>query len=225
MTKLLRSTRLVGWALAALTAVAPAVAQGQGAVITGRVQSEQGQALVGANVQIAELNISIGTSESGAFSITVPAARVRTAPVVLRVRAIGYVPETRQVSLTAGNQNFNFSLKKDVTQLSDVVVTGVTAATEAVKLPFTVAQINEKDMPGSRLESSRAAPRGKVPGAMIVSATGRPGLLTVRSSSRTCVAPRDGSQQQPWICRWRPAQGYWLTNPNTRDAKPEGAPR
>jgi TonB-dependent SusC/RagA subfamily outer membrane receptor len=138
------------------------------------VQSEQGQALVGANVQIAELNISIGTNESGAFSITVPAARIRTAPVVLRVRAIGYVPETRQVSLTAGNQNFNFSLKKDVTQLSDVVVTGVTAATEAVKLPFTVAQINEKDMPvaGSNPLSQL---QGKVPGAMIVSATGRPG--------------------------------------------------
>lgn len=173
MTKLLRSTRLVRWVLAAVFAVAPAVAHGQ-TVITGRVQSEQGQALIGANVQIAELNISIGTSESGSFSITVPAARIRTAPVVLRVRAIGFVPESRQVSLTAGNQSFNFSLKKDVTQLSDVVVTGVTAATEAVKLPFTVTQINESQMPvaGSNPLSQL---QGKVPGAMIVSATGRPG--------------------------------------------------
>ena len=174
MTKLLRSTRLVRWALAALTAIAPAVAQAQGVVITGRVQSEQGQALIGANVQIAELNISIGTNESGSFSITIPAARVRTAPVVLRVRAIGFVPETRQVSLTAGNQNFNFSLKKDVTQLSDVVVTGVTTATESVKLPFTVAQISEKQMPVAG-SNPLAQLQGKVPGAMIVSATGRPG--------------------------------------------------
>ena len=174
MTKLLRSTKLFRWVAAALLVALPVVAQAQGAVITGRVQSEQGQPLAGANVQIAELNVSIGTSAAGTFSITIPAARMRTAPVVLRVRAIGYVPQTRNVSLTAGNQNFNFDLRRDVTQLSEVVVTGVTAATESVKLPFTVAKIDESQMP---VQGSNpiAQLQGKIPGATIVSATGRPG--------------------------------------------------
>ena len=67
----------------------PATLLAQGTVLTGRVQSEQGQPLEGVNVQITELGISVGTNSAGAYSITVPQARVRTAPVVLRVRAIG----------------------------------------------------------------------------------------------------------------------------------------
>ena len=174
MTKLLRSTKLLRWALAVMSAAAPAVAQGQGVVLSGRVQSEQGQPLAGANVQIAELNITIGTNTAGAFTLTVPQARVRTAPVVMRVRAIGYVPQVRQVSLAAGSQTFNFDLKKDITQLSEVVVTGVTSATEAIKLPFTVAKIDESQMPVAGA-NPLAQLQGKVPGAMIVSASGRPG--------------------------------------------------
>ncbi len=174
MTKLLRSTKLLRWAIAALAVVAPAAVQGQGATLSGRVQSEQGQPLAGANVLIPELNISTGTNQAGVFSVQIPAARIRTQPVTLRIRAIGYVPQSRQVSLTAGNQTLNFDLKKDVTQLSEVVVTGVTAATEAIKLPFTVTKIDESQMPVSG-SNPIAQLQGKVPGALIVSATGRPG--------------------------------------------------
>ena len=64
-----------------------------------------------------------------------------------RVRAIGYVPESRQVSLTAEKPELQLQFSERRHAASDVVVTGVTAATEAVKLPFTVTQINEWDMP------------------------------------------------------------------------------
>jgi TonB-linked SusC/RagA family outer membrane protein len=207
MTKLLRSTKLFRLALAALAVAAPAVVQAQGAVISGRVQSEQGQPLAGANVLINELNVSIGTSASGTFTITIPAARVRTAPVVLRVRAIGYVPQTRTVSLTAGNQNFNFDLKRDVTQLSEVVVTGVTSATETVKLPFTVAKIDESQMPvqGS---NPLAQLQGKVPGAMIVSASGRPGTAPSVVLRGPVSLNATGRTQQPlYLLDGVPLQG------------------
>jgi TonB-linked SusC/RagA family outer membrane protein len=207
MTKLLRSTKLVRWAAAALIVAVPVVAQAQGAVLTGRVQSEQGQPLAGANVQIAELNVSIGTSAAGTFSITVPAARMRTAPVVLRVRAIGYVPQSRQVSLTAGNQNFNFDLKRDITQLSEVVVTGVTAATEQIKLPFTVARIDESQMP---VQGSNpiAQLQGKIPGATIVSATGRPGTSPSVVLRGPVSLNATGRSQQPlYLLDGVPLQG------------------
>lgn len=207
MTKLLRSTKFFRWALAALAAAAPAVAQGQGTVITGRVQSEQGQPLPGANVQIGELNVSIGTSAAGTFSITIPAARTRTAPVVLRVRAIGYVPQSRQVSLPAGDQNFNFDLKRDVTQLSDIVVTGVTRATESVKLPFTVTQISEAQMPVAG-SNPIAQLQGKVPGAMIVSATGRPGTAPSVVLRGPVSLNATGRSQQPlYLLDGVPLQG------------------
>src|SRR5690348_17869086 len=82
MTKLLRSTKFLVGAVCALLFVAPVLAQAQSAVITGRVISDQGQPLAGANVLIPELNISVGTNQSGQFTITVPAARVRGQPVV-----------------------------------------------------------------------------------------------------------------------------------------------
>ncbi|MGQ0538034.1 MAG: carboxypeptidase-like regulatory domain-containing protein, partial [Gemmatimonadaceae bacterium] len=64
----------------------------QGATISGRVRSEQGQLLQGANVLVTELNVSVGTSDQGVYRITLPAERVRGQTVTIRVRSIGYAP-------------------------------------------------------------------------------------------------------------------------------------
>jgi hypothetical protein len=45
-------------------------------VITGRVTSDAGVPLPGANVLIQELNVSVGTTADGRFTIAIPAARV-----------------------------------------------------------------------------------------------------------------------------------------------------
>src|SRR5881628_2602707 len=51
-----------------------AQAQAQNAVISGKVVSEFGQTVEGANVFIAEMAISVGTNAQGNYTITVPAA-------------------------------------------------------------------------------------------------------------------------------------------------------
>ena len=173
MTKLLRSTSLFAVVLLGLAFVTPALAQ-QTAVVSGRVISDQGQPLVGANVFIPELNISVPTNQSGAFTITVPAARVRGQPVVLRARAIGYKPGSNPIALNPGTQSVDFSLQKDLTELSAVVVTGVTKATEQIKLPFTVTRVDTSMMPVSG-SNPLTQLQGKIPGALIVNASGRPG--------------------------------------------------
>jgi TonB-linked SusC/RagA family outer membrane protein len=154
--------------------LAPVAADAQGATLSGRVTSETGEPLLGANVTIDALAISVGTNAEGRYTITLPAARVRDQAVMLRARAIGFAPQARSVSLTAGAQTFDFSLKVDINRLNQVVVTGVTGATEVKKLPFTVAQVSEKDMPVPGA-NPLAQIQGKVPGANIVSASGRPG--------------------------------------------------
>jgi TonB-linked SusC/RagA family outer membrane protein len=193
MTRLFRSTGFFWLALVAAVAGAPALAQGQAAVITGKVMSEQGQPLVGANVYINDLNISIGTNQNGAYTLTIPAARVSGQTVNIRVRAIGYQPQVRAIALTRGTQTVNFDVKKDVTQLGEVVVTGVTAATESIKLPFTVTKVDTTAMPVSG-SNALSQLQGKVPGATIVSATGRPGaapsvvlrgLVSLNATGRT----------------------------------------
>lgn len=150
------------------------VAYAQGAVLTGKVTTSQGRELEGANVTIPELNISVGTNGAGIYTISIPAARLSGGSAVLRVRSIGYVPQTRTVSLTAGSQSANFSLTQDVNRLQAVVTTGVTGATETTKLPFSVAHIDASDMkvPAGNPLSQLA---GKVPGVSIVAASGRPG--------------------------------------------------
>lgn len=172
-------SRLMRWLyrvpVAAALLIVPQVAQAQGpAVITGVVKSEFGDPLENANVYIVELAISVGTNATGRYTINIPADRVRGQAVQLRARAIGYKADIKPITLRAGNQTFDFQLQKDVNRLQEVVTTGVTGATEQKKLAFSVAQVSEKDMPvpGS---NPLAQLQGKVAGANIVSASGRPG--------------------------------------------------
>ncbi len=157
-----------------LSLTTASVASAQGATVTGRVTSEAGQPLYGANVTIEALAISVGTAEDGRYTINVPGARVRGQQVVLRARMFGFVPVVRTITVAAGSQTQDFALKQDVNRLSQVVVTGVSGATEVKKLPFTVAQVTAEDMPVPGA-NPLAQLQGKVPGANIVSNTGRPG--------------------------------------------------
>jgi TonB-linked SusC/RagA family outer membrane protein len=175
MPRLLRSMKVLVNALAVVALVTPALAHAQAAIITGRVISDQGQPLAGANVFVPELNISAGTNQAGAYTITVPGSRVQGQSITVRARAIGYQPSpSTPITLSASTQTVNFSLAKDLTELSKVVVTGVTKATEQIKLPFTVSRLDSSQMPvgGS---SPIAQLQGKIPGATIVSESGRPG--------------------------------------------------
>lgn len=176
MTTTNRARRL-GAAIAALlvgSGVAGAQATTGPAVITGSVRSEQGQPLPNANVFITELGISVGTNAGGVYTITIPAARVSGQAATLRARIFGYTPQARPIRVAAGTQRVDFNLRQDVNRLSAVVVTGVTGATETTKLPISVSQVSEKDMPvpGTNPISQL---QGKVPGVQIVSPTGRPG--------------------------------------------------
>ena len=174
MARILRSMKLFLGTLAVLAVVTPALAQGQAAVLTGRVLSDQGQPLSGVNILVPELNISVGTNQAGVYTITVPAARVSGQSVNVRARAIGYQPSATIVTLNAGTQSVDFNLKRDMTQLTAVVVTGVTAATEQLKLPFTVSKIDTTMMPVSGTNAISQL-QGKIPGATIVASSGRPG--------------------------------------------------
>ena len=174
MTIMTRARAIAGALLGVLLTVPTARAQAQNAVITGKVTTEFGQPLEGANVFITELSISVGSNAQGQYTITVPAARVTGQQLVLRARSFGFVPQGKPLTLRAGSQTADFTLKQDVNRLQEVVVTGVTGATEQKKLPFSVAHVDDSQMPvpGSNPLTQM---QGKVPGAQIVSASGRPG--------------------------------------------------
>ena len=124
----------------------PTQAEAQGAVINGKVTSEFGANIEGANVYISDLSVSILTNAEGNYTISLPAARVNGQLANLRVRAVGYQPQVRPVRITAGTQTFNFVLKQDVNRLDEIVVTGVVEGVERAKVPFAVARLTSEDI-------------------------------------------------------------------------------
>ena len=129
-----RALLLPGLALAAVASSLPA----QDAVIRGRVTAAQtGGALRGANVHIAELSVSVGTDTGGRYTITIPEARVTRQPVVLRVRSVGYAPQSRPIVVERGTQTVDFALQPEATQLSSMVMTGAAVAGLQGRLSFS----------------------------------------------------------------------------------------
>jgi TonB-dependent SusC/RagA subfamily outer membrane receptor len=174
MTRFRRSSRLASLLAGLATTVLASTAFAQGAVITGTVKSAQGQNLQAVNVRIADLNVSVGTGEDGTYRITLVPDRVRGQTVTLAIRAIGFKPQQKQITINAGNQDHDFTLEVDVNRLSEVVVTGVTGATETKKLAFTVDKVDQANLPVPAT-SALSSIAGKVTGAQVVQPSGRPG--------------------------------------------------
>lgn len=163
----------VALGLAAIAAM-PGAARAQNAEIRGQVRSDNGEAVVGANVYIVELAVQAGTNDAGRFVLTVPGDRVRGQQLQLRVRAIGYRPNSRAITVTAGQQSADFTLVADVNRLDEIVVTGVLEGTSQAKVPFTVARVDMADVPVPPVDPLRML-AGRVPGAIVTSFNGRPG--------------------------------------------------
>lgn len=161
--------------LAILAVFVPTLAGAQAAQVTGRVTGTEGEPIASANVYINDLSISVATNPTGNYTVVIPAGQLTGATVNLRVRAIGYAPDAKSVSLSAGSQVVNFTLRRDINRLSEVVITGVTGATEQTKVPFAVSRVDAADLQKVPSADPLTALAGKVPGAAIVSASGRPG--------------------------------------------------
>lgn len=174
MNRFRRSSRLASLLAGLATTVLASTAFAQGAVISGTIKSQQGQPLQAANVRIPDLNVSVGSGEDGTYRITLGGERVRGQSVSMSVRAIGFKPITRTITISAGNQTQDFELEVDVNRLSEVVVTGVTGATETKKLAFTVDKVDQANLPVPATSALQSI-QGKVTGAQVVTPSGRPG--------------------------------------------------
>src|SRR5216117_3279066 len=158
----------------ALLVSGASTAWAQDAVVRGTITSDRGEPIAGANVVLEELRIGVVTTATGQYTLNVPGARVRGQPVVLRVRAIGFKPNSKAITLTPGEQAVDLTLGYDVNLLEAIVVTGTQEATEANKVPFTVSRVDVSQLPVPA-SNPLTQLQGKVPGANIVSASGRPG--------------------------------------------------
>jgi TonB-dependent starch-binding outer membrane protein SusC len=137
-------------------------------VITGRVTStEDGSSLPGVNVVVKGTTNGSVTDADGKYSLTIPSSGAN-----LVFSFIGL--KTSEVAI--GERTIiDVQLGLDVTQLSEIVVTGTGVATEKRKLAIAVETITSEKMPAAPTASIDQALVGKIAGAQISSVSGSPG--------------------------------------------------
>src|SRR5439155_1048658 len=174
-------------AVACVVLVASPLPAQQGAVITGRVTSEQGEPLGGASVVIANTHLGAATTANGNYTLTIAAEAARGQQVVVTARYIGYKAATRTITLGPGAQEQSFQLHLDPFRLEEVVVTGVSDATEAKKVPFDVGTVNIdqlKEVPGASARRGRGQQHAAADGVLALARVG-----DLRHHARRAVRP------------------------------------
>ena len=153
-------------------APAPPVAQDT-ARISGTVRDVEGAPVPGASVVIERLQLGSITDQNGTYTIIVPSRYADGQEATLEARSIGYRAEEQRVPLTTGSQAVDFALEFSALSLDAVVVTGMTDAMSARRVPFTVSRLGEADLAVPQ-DNALASIQGKIAGASMVTG-GAPG--------------------------------------------------
>lgn len=154
-------------------------AQEQSVTISGRVISENGEALRAANVAIAELNLSVYVSPDGSYRLVVPGARAQGQQVALTARMIGRQSRSIPVRLTPGaNITQNFQLPADPLRLQEVVVTGAGTESLAERLGTARASVAGEEVQRANTPNIVTALAGKVPNVLTNQGSGDAGSST-----------------------------------------------
>jgi len=173
--------RIAVGALLSSLAAGSILAQGT-AIVTGQVLTEKGNVQVGASVAMPEFGKVVVVDSRGNYRIEVPATN-QTA--TFTARALGRAPVNKEVVLAAGTHTVNFELPSAVL-LSEVVVTGVAAATDQKLLSIGVARVGSETISQVPGTSPLAALAGKVAGAHVAMPRGTPGanpIIKLRGST------------------------------------------
>ena len=148
-----------------------AIAQGTGTITGAVLDATSGVPLSGAQLYIEGTQFNTISNAQGRFLITgVPAGQH-----LLKVKLIGYdEDQATVVADPARAANVVFRLTQSVLQLEELVVTGISGATQKTKLPFVVDKVSAGNLPVPSVSAGTAI-QGKVAGAQVVQGSGRPG--------------------------------------------------
>jgi TonB-linked SusC/RagA family outer membrane protein len=164
--------------LIALAAVwLPAAARAQApATISGTVTREDGSPLPGATVALPSIGLGATTRPDGRYAIIVP-QRLEGQTATLSIRAIGYKPQTRDITLS-GDQSFDFALAPNPLQLGELVVTGAGTESSVEKLGNVRNNVDSSLIARSNETNLVTALAAKAPNVEVISTSGDPGAST-----------------------------------------------
>jgi TonB-linked SusC/RagA family outer membrane protein len=145
--------------------------QGTGAVRGVVLQAGSGDPIPGAQVEIVGTPRGTISGQDGTFVIPGVPAGDRD----VRVTYLGFGSVVRTANLLPGaTVHLEFQLSLTVLDLDEIVVTGVAGEATRSKLAFTVERLTQAATPVQAKDASSLI-TGKVAGASVVQATGRPG--------------------------------------------------
>ena len=141
----------------------PLGASAQG-TITGTVNDEAGEPIIGASVKVQGTNTGAITDFNGNFSVQA------AANATLQISYIGYISDFVKVN---GRNNITVVLKEDAQTLSDVVVIGYGVQKKS-DLTGSVSSLKGDEIKNLSTSDAGAALQGKVSGVQIIN-SGSPG--------------------------------------------------
>ncbi|MCZ8022512.1 MAG: TonB-dependent receptor [Cytophagales bacterium] len=175
--------------------------------VSGRVTSaEDGSALPGVNVVIKGTTTGTVTDVNGSYRLDVPSDGG-----TLVFSFIGLTT----VEIAIGSRNvIDTQMASDVTQLSEIVVTGYGAAQDKKSITGSVAQVTNKDIAQVSMATFDQILQGKAPGVMISAGSGQPG--TAANVRIRGIGSINGGTQPLYILDGVPitAQDFATLNPN-----------
>jgi len=127
------------WLLTAVIVSLSAV--GQQAVITGTVYDKEHHSLAFSAVSIPALKTGVTASQSGVYTISVPAGAY-----IIASSLVGYKPAIQKVELNAGDTaHLNFTLEQD-TKLKEVIISASRRQETLDEVPSSINIIGAKDL-------------------------------------------------------------------------------
>jgi|GEM_PF-5921141 len=159
-------------------------------VVSGTVTDDLGEPLIGVTIALKGGATGTVTDLDGSYSFALE-SEATTAELIF-----SYTGFSSQVQAVDFNRSslvqLDVKMFPDVTQLDEVVVTGVSAATSRKQLGNAISTIKAEDLGNTGTNNVVGALSGKVMGALITQNTGDPGggfSIRLRGASTIMVLP------------------------------------
>ncbi len=152
--------------------VTEAQAQSGTGTLVGEVVSSSGDVLPGVNVLIPAENQGAATDAEGRYRIE----GLSPGSYEVQAQFVGFRTETVTVTIVAGQETVqDFTMREDLVQMDEVVVTGLGQSVERRKLSADVGVISSSDIEEAPVSSIDQLLQGRVPGSSIRSQSAQPG--------------------------------------------------
>ncbi|MES2648720.1 MAG: TonB-dependent receptor [Bacteroidota bacterium] len=136
--------------------------------ITGKVASAANKPVAGASVQVIGTSVGTITTEDGSFSLNVPAGKN-----VITISALGF--KKREVNIE-NQTTFAVALEEDVSDLSEVVVTGYSSQ-QRRNIAGAVSTVKGEQLASVQTGNPEQQLQGRAPGVTVIT-SGQPGTTS-----------------------------------------------